>query len=85
MGNNGGGEDLGASRGRGAGLRWERDDGVGVDKVLVFFHFAPFVSCNYIIIVCTTSIFYTLTPKLLFLAHFSSYKVTNKFLIADDS
>jgi hypothetical protein len=40
MGSNGGGEDLGASRGRGAGLRWERD-GVGVDKVLVFFHFAP--------------------------------------------
>jgi hypothetical protein len=41
MGSNSGGEDLGASRGRGAGLRWERDDEVGVDKVLVFFHFAP--------------------------------------------
>jgi hypothetical protein len=36
MGSNGGGEDLGASKGRGAGLRWERDDEVGVDNVLVF-------------------------------------------------
>jgi hypothetical protein len=57
MGSNGGGQELGASRGRGAGLRWERDDGVGVDKFLVFFHFAPFVSGNYIIIVRTTNIF----------------------------